>query len=108
MNIIFGYNKDNIFFSMKYSNFTLVQKNAKKYLGKTAKVSVSDRPPKKFKIFDPRNKKWVHFGQLGYEDYTKHRDKKRRQNYLNRSRKIKGNWKQNAYSPNNLSIHVLW
>jgi len=45
---------------------------------------------------------------MGYEDFTKHKNLKRRQNYLTRSTNIKGDWKKNKYSPNNLSIHILW
>jgi hypothetical protein len=52
--------------------------------------------------------KWAHFGQIGYEDYTKHKDEYRRMNYLLRSSNIKGNWKNDMYSPNNLSINILW
>jgi len=52
--------------------------------------------------------KIVHFGQMGYEDFTRHKDKIRRKNYLTRSRKIRGNWKSDKYSPNNLSINLLW
>jgi hypothetical protein len=93
---------------IKYSNLKIAQRNAHKYLGKTAKLYPSKNKLKKYSIFDPIHKKWINFGQLGYEDFTKHRDKKRRQNYLSRSTKIKGNWKNNRYSPNNLSIHILW
>lgn len=93
---------------LKYSNPTSAQKKAYKYLGKTAKLYPSDKKDKKYKIFDPKNKKWVNFGQLGYEDFTKHKNKSRRKNYLTRSKNIKGNWKTNKYSPNNLSIHILW
>ena len=93
----------------KYSNPILAQKMAYKYLGKTAKLYPGKKKDKKYSIFDKKNKKWVSFGQLGYEDYTKHRDKKtRRKSYLARATKIKGNWKKNKYSPNNLSIHILW
>jgi hypothetical protein len=92
----------------KYSNPKKVQKMAYKYLGKTAKIYTSSKKEKKYMIWDPKNKKWVHFGQLGYEDFTKHKDKRRRKNYLTRSNNIKGNWKTNKYSPNNLSIHILW
>jgi hypothetical protein len=35
-------------------------------------------------------------------------NKERRKNYLTRSNGMKGNWKNNKYSANNLSIHVLW
>lgn len=92
----------------KYSNPIIAQKMAYKYLGKTAKLYPGRKKDKKYSIFDPKNKKWVSFGQLDYEDYTKHRNKLRRRNYLTRSRSIKGDWKKNKYSPNNLSIHVLW
>lgn len=93
---------------LKYSNPRTVQKKAYRYLGKTAKIYPSSRKDKKYQIFDPKHEKWVHFGQLGYEDYTKHKNKKRRKNYLTRSKNIKGEWKNNKYSPNNLSIHILW
>jgi hypothetical protein len=81
---------------------------AYKYLGKTAKLYPSKNPNKKYDICDENTKKWVHFGQLGYEDYTKHKDKNRRKNYLARSSKIKGKWKNNKYSANNLSRNILW
>jgi hypothetical protein len=45
---------------------------------------------------------------MGYEDYTIHQDDKRRDSYLSRATNIKGNWRDNKYSPNNLSIHILW
>ncbi len=54
------------------------------------------------------NNKWIHFGQLGYEDFTKHLDKQRRELYLKRASKTKGQWKTNIYSPNILSIVLLW
>lgn len=92
----------------KYSNPEQAQRMATKYLGKTAKIYPSTKKEKKYMVWDPKNKKWVHFGQLGYEDYTKHKDKTRRKNYLTRSRRIKGDWQSNKYSPNNLSIHILW
>ena len=92
----------------KYSNPNLAQKMAYKYLGKTAILFLSTRRDKKYMIWDPIKEHYVHFGQIGYEDYTKHRDKKRRCNYLQRTTHIKGNWKHNKYSPNNLAIHILW
>ena len=58
-------------------------------------------------VQDPTGK-WIHFGAMGYEDYTKHKDQKRRERYLNRAENIKGSWKQNKFSPNNLAIHLLW
>ena len=90
-----------------YSNPAEVYRQASKYLGKTAKISLSTKKEKKYMVVTPDGK-IVHFGQMGYEDYTKHKNKTRRKNYLKRSRGIKGNWKKNKYSPNNLSIHLLW
>ena len=92
----------------KYSNPEVAQRVAYRYFGKTAKIYPSSNREKKYDIYDPRNKTWVHFGQLGYEDFTKHRDLKRRHNYLTRSGKIRGNWKKNPYSANNLSRKILW
>ena len=92
----------------KYSNPIIAQKQAYKYLGKTAKLYPADKKGKKYKVYDKKNKKWVNFGQLGYEDFTKHKNKTRRKNYLTRSKRIRGNWQSNKYSPNNLSIHILW
>src|SRR3989344_6006978 len=84
----------------KYSNPTQAQKNAYKYLGK--------KNGKIYMVLNPNTNIWIHFGQIGYEDYTKHKDKERRKNYLTRAGNIKGNWKNNKYSPNNLSINILW
>ena len=91
----------------RYSNPTEVYRLAKKYLGKTAKIGLSTKKEKKYMVTTPHGN-IVHFGQMGYEDYTKHKDKTRRKNYLTRSRNIKGDWKKNKYSPNNLAIHLLW
>ena len=91
-----------------YSNPRQVQKMAYKYLGKTAKIYPSTKHAKKYQIYDTIHDKWVYFGQMGYEDFTKHKDLKRRKNYLTRSKSIRGNWKKNPYSPNNLSRKILW
>ena len=92
----------------KYSNPIKAQKMAYKYLGKTAKLYPANNPNKKYKIYDPKNNKWINFGQIGYEDFTKHKDKVRRKNYLTRTKGMRGNWKKNRYSANNLSRNILW
>ena len=92
----------------KWSNPKQAQKMAYKYLGKDAELYVSENEDKKYDIFDPINNKWVSFGQMGYEDYTKHRNRKRRELYLQRATNMNGDWRDNPYSPNNLSIHILW
>jgi len=91
-----------------YSNPKSAQANAYRYLGRTAKLFPGKVNGKKYSIFDKKNNHWVSFGQLGYEDYTKHHNKDRRKNYLTRSGKIKGKWSNNKYSANNLSRRILW
>ena len=84
----------------RYSNPSEVNRRAKKYLGKTAKISLSTKKDKKYMVTTPDGK-IVHFGQMNYEDFTRHKNKIRRKNYLSRARKIKGDWKKNKYSANN-------
>ena len=91
-----------------YSNYETATKKAKMYLGKKAELFPSTRADKKYMILDPTTNKYVHFGQMGFSDHTKHRDDSVRYRYLRRAINIKGNWRDNKYSPNNLSIHILW
>jgi hypothetical protein len=92
----------------EFSNPKQVMKNAKKYLGKDVAIELSNKKDKKYMVYNPNTKKWVHFGQIGYEDFTKHKDPKRRENYLTRTANMKGDWKDDKYSPNNLSRNLLW
>ena len=92
----------------KFSNPKIVDKKAKEYLGKNVQIEISNKPIKKYMVLNPNTNKWFYFVQMGYEDYTKHNDTKRRRNYLNRSANIAGNWKDDKYSANNLSRHILW
>lgn len=91
-----------------YSNPKKAQENAFDYLGENAIIYKSIKPKKKYMIFDEINNKWVYFGQMGYEDYLSHKNFLRMANYRNRASNIKGNWKNNPYSPNNLSLWILW
>ena len=91
----------------KYSNPTEVYRKASKYLGKTAKIELSPKRDKKYMVITPDGRK-VHFGQMGYQDYSFHRNKTRRKNYLTRSGKIKGDWAKDKYSANNLARRLLW
>ena len=66
-------------------------------------VHESSRKDKKYMVFDGRT--MVHFGQMGYEDATKHNDLDRIIRFKKR------NWKwQNSpkYSPAWLSWFLLW
>ncbi len=42
--------------------------------------------------------KYIHFGDLRYQDYTKHQDNERRKRYIGRANKIKGDWKKDKYT----------
>ena len=91
----------------KYSNPQIAQQKANKYLGPNIILYKSNAKNKKYAIIDPNNH-IVNFGQLGYSDYTKTKDPVKQKHYLTRSAKIKGNWSNNKYSPNNLSRNILW
>ena len=93
---------------LAYSNPRTAQSKAYQYLGRTAKLYPATNSEKKYSVFDKKNNRWVNFGQIGYEDYTKHKDKKRRHNYLTRTKYMLGDWKSNKYSANNLSRNILW
>ena len=91
-----------------YSNPQVAQTKAFKIYGPSAVIYRSQTKNKKYYIINPQGKK-VNFGQMGkYEDFTKHKDPVRRQNYLTRTAGIKGNWKDDGYSANNLSRNILW
>jgi len=92
----------------RVSNPLKVFENARRVYGGNTQIFISNRKDKKYMIYNPFNNKFVHFGQMGYEDYTKHGDQERRNNYLNRTSKIKGDWRNDKYSPNNLSRFLLW
>jgi hypothetical protein len=83
-----------------------VKKNFAKYKGSdNAQLLPSEKADKKYKVvFDGKT---THFGSK-MEDYTKHLDPTRLKSYLARAKAIKGDWKKNKYSANNLSINLLW
>lgn len=53
----------------------------------------------------PADRKTVHFGASGYEDYTTHRDVERRRLYRLRHAKEKD---QAPDTPGSLAYHILW
>lgn len=88
-----------------YTNPNKVFQNAKRIYGNNVKIKLSTRKDKKYMLLNPDNNKWVHFGQIGYEDYTKHQDNKRRQLFKIRNQK----WaEQDLYSPGYLSYYLTW
>ena len=63
----------------------------------------STRKNKKYMVF--HDGKWSHFGQMGYEDFTKSGDEKKKKAFRNRNRK----WLlEDKYSPAFLSYNLLW
>ncbi len=66
-------------------------------------IHPSSRKDKKFMVFDGRT--MVHFGAMGYSDYTKTRDERKRERFRMRNRR----WRDAPrYSAAWLSYHLLW
>tara|TARA_Y100000114_G_scaffold155716_1_gene180622 strand:+ start:348 stop:836 length:489 start_codon:yes stop_codon:yes gene_type:complete len=78
------------------------------------KPIASNRKGKKKMVLVKRGDKIriVHFGQKGYQDFTQHKDKKRRKNYLTRSAGIRNKsgqlTKDDPFSPNYWARRELW
>lgn len=90
----------------KVSNPAIVRKKFANYKGSDdARLELSEKSDKKYKVI--YNGKTIHFGS-NLPDFTKTGDETKRRSYLARSGGIKGNWKNDKYSPNNLSRHLLW
>jgi hypothetical protein len=101
--------KDKLEQLLKVSNPKEVIKNAKNYFNNPdIKVYLSKRKDKKYSIYDPNNKKLIHFGQMGFYDFTHHKNIRHRENYLKRTANIRGSWKNDKYSANNLARVLLW
>ena len=97
------------------SNYDQVLKRAKHYYGNDVVLLPSTRRTKKYMIYNPYTHKFIHFGGMGYLDYKKYLqlyDLKtadlHRTRYLNRALNIKGDWRDDHYSQNFLSILLLW
>jgi hypothetical protein len=88
-----------------YSNPYKVYHNAVKFFGNNVEIRLSTRKNKKYMIKNPYTNKWVHFGKMPYEDFTKHNDKERQKRFKIRNYK----WRDKInYSPAFLSYHLLW
>ena len=85
--------------------------NAKGYDGRA--LEFADDGVHKLQIWDD-NGNPVKFGRVGYNDFilwssiNPNEAMEKRKNYLARATKIKGDWKSNKFSPNNLAISILW
>ena len=98
-----------------YSDFEAVLSKAKDYYGEDVILKKSTRINKKYMIYNPITNKFVHFGQMGYLDYTKYKQlfdfetaNEHRRRYLRRAYFNKGDWKTNRYSAHYLSMLLLW
>jgi len=91
-----------------YSNPDIVVKRAFKQFDNddNLQFDISTRKNKKYQIKgDFTDNKWIHFGEMGYEDYTFHKDKDR----LNKFRSRNRDWGyRSAKSPAFLSYVLLW
>lgn len=87
------------------SNPKEVDRRAKEFYDKP--VYMSNRKNKKYMIENDDNK-FIHFGDIRYQDYTFHKDAIRAMSYRKRMNGVKGNWKNDEYSPNILSLRLLW
>lgn len=91
---------------LKVSNPKIVKLIANDIFDGNFLLRISTRKDKKYMIKSPYTKdKWVHFGNLNYEDYTKHKDKKRREAFRNRNKR----WaNMPTYTPAFMAYHLLW
>jgi len=88
-----------------YSNPQEVLKKLHKYFGKSTDLYLSTRKNKKYMILNEEGNKFIHFGEMGYIDYTKSRDKSLRKTFRQRNHK----WANaEKYSPAYLSYYLLW
>lgn len=75
----------------------------------TVKIKKSNRKGKKLMaefMINENRKKTIHFGAEGMSDFTKHKDKERKQRYIKRHRKNE-NW-NNPLTAGALSRWILW
>lgn len=97
---------------IKVSDPAEVKRRFEKYRG-TAKATIepSPREDKKYLIrvapVAGVRGRAIHIGSK-LEDFTKHGDEARRKSYLARSAGIKGDWRDDKWSANNLARVLLW
>jgi hypothetical protein len=90
---------------IKYSNPSVVLKQAVKYHYNPKDIYISTRQNKKYMIYNPYSDKFIHFGQMPYKDYTITKDRYKRENFMTRNHK----WKDYPkYTPAHLAYYLLW
>jgi len=89
----------------KVSDPDEVQRKAYQLIGHNATIYRSNRLHKKYAMFDELKRKWVHFGDIRYSDYTKTHDNDRRKQFRERNYK----WRDYPIdSPAYLAYWLLW
>ena len=78
--------------------------STKYYDGGEVPLALSTRKGKKFMIKSPEGK-WIHFGDINLEDYTKHQDEDRLERFLTRNRRFKN---APVFTPAWMAYHILW
>lgn len=97
---------------IKISNPDEVKRRFEKYRGSAkATIEPSPRPDKKYLIRVAAaggvRGRAVHIGST-LADFTKTGDEAKKKSYLARSAGIKGDWRDDKWSPNNLSRALMW
>jgi hypothetical protein len=88
----------------KYSNPQTVRRLVDKYYDEDVPLYISTRASKKYMIQSPEGK-WIHFGMMGAEDFTKHKNIDRRNMFRIRNAK----WaKADKWTPAFMAYHLLW
>lgn len=100
--------EDKYYKLLQVSNPSIVQRNLNKYFGRPTQLYISNVKNKKYTIINPNTNKKISFGDLRYPDYTYTNNPIKRSNYLKRATKIRGQWRDDPYSANNLSLYGLW
>lgn len=89
---------------------SLREKQKKALMFGASNLQKSSRKNKKFVVSYGGEE--IHFGDSRYQDFTQHKDKKRRDSYLKRARGIRNKEGRQTYrdktSPNYWSVNILW
>lgn len=92
---------------LKWSNPYEVRRKAKKlFNGHEFELKLSTRKNKKYMIrSELTGDNWIHFGEMSYTDYTKHKDEIRRDKFRIRNHR----WANAHFNqPSWYSFYLLW
>jgi hypothetical protein len=89
---------------LQYSDPIVVRKKVDQYLGKDVQLYISTRPTKKYMIQN-LDGNFIHFGEMGYADYTRTLNDTKRRSFRSRNAK----WSEAPkWTPAWLSYYLLW